>query len=822
MKDMNSKNMNSKNIRCLFRVVFALTVFPLMATIAGCPKPAEPTKKPKPRVKRDMTFPWRLWSRRVDGLIHVVKTTKRRIVAVEYGELPGGRLEPISVVGLEADSGQERWRRPLKPKLLDPSQPWKVQMALKDRVLVIWLSDNSLLGIDLYTGNNFWKEPRPNSMGVKSVGFGFVTAWKEKVFFLKPATGEVMNTFEIPEEVTAPLVISAEGEAVLPCGPKLVGLNLNSGKVTWTHEMNLENGKLPAKEPWISEERIILAHDMVNQIVKTNVARLDGESLKPKWTRKIKGRVRTHNAVWKGADELQFLLQKTGGGERWYRINPSNGEIKGTLPGRDRANCVKGKMRLYCPYSRKGTHGIEALDLETLKSEWTWDTLGDRSKNQHKFINDVLYVADGQNVLGLDESGKTVFKSRIIIPGMNLQANRILGAHKGVLVITVVDWGEIGETGKGEIWGIDMKTSRRRWRIRLPGTLYTTDAVRLLNGLVYYMDHRKIHYVRANTGRVLGSWFHKMDGKPAAPPKLHSLDGLLYAVRGKSLVVFNPKNIRPVWRKELEDGSRIVGHVMDLLIVRSLDKKIHAHEIKKGEELWSKPWPEPADPELLDLSKSAAKGLLLAGKEKSMIVDPKTGEKTQDWGGVRHIMRLEDGDVMAVGVQRRVPEEKNIFVALGIRRKSEATELVELWRFALPRQKSETPEGEDKGGYWWWKATPTHLLFKEKETGCLKAIDMDEGKEAWKSCEPEWQVPPLFYKGYLYSGSGSFRPTESMDIQGLLKTDVNTGKNEALLKIPGPETMPNRFMVNSPAPIKNGVLYLLTHGPRLRAVKVGK
>ena len=812
--------MNSKK-RQLSHSLIAVATAGLILSVAGCPKP-KPKPKPKPRARPVMSFPWRLWSRRVEGQLHVVKATKRRIVAVEYGELPKGGLKPIAVVGLEAGNGQERWRRKLNLKLLHPKKPWSVQVALKNRVLALWLEDDSLLGIDILTGRNFWKKPRPKSLGVKAVGFGFVTAWKKKVYFLKPTTGKVMNSFDLPEAISAPLTISAESEAIMPCGSKVVGLNLNSGKVVWSHDMDLKNGKLPANMPRISEERVVLAHDTVNTIVTTHIMRLEGKSLRPKWNEKLKGRVRTHKALWLDSDEYQFLFAHRGGKQLWHRLNPADGKPKGTLPGRPRIHCVPGKDLLYCPFKRKGVNGIEAMDPKTMKVSWAWETVGDRSKNEHKYINGVFYVADGKKVLGLDVSGKTVFKARILFPGLNLQANRILGVHKGVLVVTVVDWGEIGKAGKGEIWGIDLKTSRRRWRKRLPGTLYTTDAVKMRKGFVYYMDHRKVHLLRANSGYARDGWFHKMPGKPAAPPHMELKGDLLYAKRGQKLVVFNPKNTRPMWRTDLKPGSRIAGYEMDLLFVRSLDKQIHAHNAKNGKKLWSKPWAEPADPKFLDLTGSVKKGLLLAGRNKSLIVDPKTGEKKGDWSGVRHIRRLKGGDLLILQVNRRVPKAKNEFVVMGIRRKADEVKLVELWRLALPRIKGDTPQAVDKGGFDWWKVTSSHLLYKDKESGCLKVVSMDDGKETWKNCEAEWPAPPLHYKGFLYAGSGGFRPTKGADQQGLLKLDIDTGKVEKLLKIPGPSSTPNRFMVNSPMRIKAGVLYVLTHGPRLRAIKVTK
>lgn len=809
-------NMDSKRNNYTRNLVITSTIT-MILHIAGCPKPGtEP--KPETPVRQAMEFPWLIWNRPVEGRLHLVKTTDRRIVAVEYGELQGGRLEPIAVVGLETETGQERWRRQLRLKLANPNHPWSVRIALRDRVLAIWLEDNSLLGIDLYTGRNFWAKPRPESMGVKAVGFGFVTAWKNKVFFLKPATGEVMNEFDIPANVTAPFVISEEGEAVMVCGEKLVGLDLNSGKVNWMHEMDLGEGRLPPSTPQVSEDRIILSHDTVDTIEKTQVMRLDANSLEPKWETILQGRVRTHNAVWEDSSELQLLLQQRDSDQVWHRLNPADGEVKGTLEGRDRARCVRGKMRVYCPYQREGTKGIEALDIETLESLWTWETIGDSSKNEHKYINGVMYIADMENIIGLDASGQTVFKGRVVFPDLNLQVNRILGAHNGVLVATVVDWGEIGQAGKGEIWGIDMKTSRRRWRRQLPGTLYTIDAVRMKDGFVYYMDHTRIHLLRADTGAAPSNWIHKMEGKPPAPPRLVLEDNLLYAVRGENLTVFNRKNTRPMWETKLPTGGRVVGGVAGLLVVRSIDKNIHAHNAKNGKKLWSLPWPEPANPKLVDLSGSTAGGLLVAGRDGSKILNPESGEKIKDRPGVRHIRRLENGDILTVQVHRSVPAAKNEFIVLGVSRKDGDTKIEEMWRKALPR--SENPE--DKSGHSWWATAGAYLLFNEINSGCLNAVDLYEGKTIWKRCEPHWPVPPLFYRGYLYAGTGGLRPTKSADIQGLLQIDIETGNSNSILKIPGPETAVNRFLINSPAQIKDGVLYVLTHGPRLRAVKVSE
>ncbi len=814
MKEEVMGNMDSKRNNTIRNLAIASS-FAVIFQLTGCPKPGpEPT--PKTPDRQTMEFPWLMWNRPVEGRLHVVKSTERRIIAIEYGELEGGRLEPIAVVGLETETGQERWRRQLRLKLANPDQPWSVQIALRERVLAVWLADQSLLGIDLFTGHNFWEKPRPESMGVKAVGFGFVTAWQDKVFFLKPESGEVMNTFDIPAKVTAPLVISEEGEAVMVCEGKLVGLDLNSGKVNWTHEMDLAGGRLPAKEPRVSEDRVILSHDTVDTIEKTQVMRLDAKTLQPKWETTLQGRVRTHNAIWEDVSELQLLMQMRDLDQVWQRLNPADGEMKGTLEGRDRARCLRGRMRLYCPYRREGANGIEALDIETMESLWTWETIGDSAKNEHKYINGVMYVADMEHIIGLDASGQTVFKGRVAFPDLNLQVNRILGAHNGVLVVTVVDWGDIGQAGKGEIWGIDLKTSRRRWRRELPGTLYTIDAVRMKGGFVYYMDHLRIHLVRADTGASPRNWIHKMEGKPPAPPRLVLEDDLLYAVRGENLAVFNRKTTSPMWGTKLEAGSRVVGALSGLLIVRSIDKKIHAYSAENSKKLWSLPWGEPADPQFLDLSGSADGGLLIAGREGSKIVSIESGKKIKDHPGVRHIRRLENGDILSVQVRRSVPTAEKEFVVLEISRTAGEVKLKEMWRKPLPRAK----DSREKSGYSWWTTAGAYLLFNEKSSGCLKAVDLYEGKTTWKNCEPDWPVPPLFYRGYLYAGTGGLRPTKPADIQGLLQIDIETGKSDSILRIPGPETAVNRFLVNSPAPIKDGVLYILTHGPRLRGVKV--
>jgi outer membrane protein assembly factor BamB len=260
------------------------------------------------------------------------------------------------------------------------------------------------------------------------------------------------------------------------------------------------------------------------------------------------------------------------------------------------------------------------------------------------------------------------------------------------------------------------------------------------------------------------------------------------------------------------------------LVVRSPDRKLHAYDLTNGKALWEHPWPEPADPKLVDLTESAKKGLLLAGRNESLVVDPKTGKDKGKWSGVVHIRRLGDGDVLAIQVLKRTPKNENVLKMLGIRRKRDSTELVELWSVKLPRKKPDKDEAptEPQGGWDWWKVAGTTVLVKEKETGCLRAVGLDDGKEMWKNCDIQWPAPPLLYRGKLYHATGEFQPAKPEAKQGLLAVDPYNGKPEHVLKVPGPSSEPNRFMLPSFAPMKEGVIYLLTHGPRLRAIKVAE
>ena len=224
----------------------------------------------------------------------------------------------------------------------------------------------------------------------------------------------------------------------------------------------------------------------------------------------------------------------------------------------------------------------------------------------------------------------------------------------------------------------------------------------------------------------------------------------------------------------------------------------------------------------MDLTNSPKGGLLLAGRVKSKFVDPKTGKNKGDWSGVVHIRKMKNGDVLAVQVQKRIPKEANDLKMLGIRRSRDSTKLVELWRHSLPRQKTAPGETGGQQGWSWWKATGTTLLIREAKKGCVRALGLDDGKELWKSCDIAWPGPPLMYKGKLYHATGRFDPAQKTSLQGLLAIDPYSGKAEQVRKIPGPSSAADRFMHTSFAPMRQGTIYLLTHGPRLRAIRVAK
>jgi len=781
-------------------------------TGSGCPAPT-PVKHAAP-AHRNEQFPWRLWSRRVDAPMLVAVTTKRRLVAVQYDRLPTeAKAKPVALVGLAPDTGDVLWTRKLNLKLEDPQVPWSYELAHKGRVLAVWLEGNKILGIDIYTGQDFWDEARPNSIGVEALGFGFVTVWKNKVYFLKPQSGKTMHAFSVPAVLTGPARITPEGALILMAGTNFMEMNLDDGRIEWGHQLNLPDVDLPVGMKTVGD-KIVLSYRTVPLVETTQVTRADSTNLKQRWSMVLPGRVRTHHAVVLRGNQAMVLLSGRNGEERWATIDTQKGTILGWAPGRSLKACIVSPSLLFCPYANKSGNGVAALDAKTLKSQWKWETVDDISNRQHFWYRGVLYLAQQGEVVGLDVSGKAVFRAKVVWPGATLQVSKILGQYKGTLVVTAADWTK--RNGIGELWGIDMKTGARKWRKRLHSPLYAAESAILAQSRVFYFDNKTIHLLRATNGRESDSWPHRLAGRPTDPPKATVEGSMIGALRSGNFAAYRLKDGRPMWVTKMPVGGRVLATKAGVLIVRTPDRVLHAHALKDGKEIWTMAWPELADPVLAAVNKHTQ--LFVGGRQGSVLVDPKTGKKLGPAYAVRHMLSLTGGDLLALQVHRRIPKTAQVIIALGVTHRRNGVKLTELWHKEFVR----AAQADQRTGALWQSATPDLFLYKDAQDACVHALSADDGKPRWKDCRHTAVLPAAPYRETLYMGSGPFNPKLSGAAQGLLAIDPDQGKETQVIKLFGRSSNATRFTIHSPATIHDGVVYILTQGPRLRAIKVAK
>ncbi len=790
-----------------------LTTLGLMVTaflLPACPKPPPP-KTSQPTTTRSEKFPWVLWSRRVDKPMMVVLATRRRLLAVEYDQVPlSPKAKPIGLAGLAPDTGEVLWHRDMTLKLTDPTQPWSVQIARKDRVLAVWQADGSLMGIDLYTGKDFWDKPRKDSLGVSALGFGFVTLWQDKLYFLKPETGKTDKVFSLPAVATWPAQVSEEGQLFVLCGDLLAEMDVNTGKVAWSKKLALADLMPPARLDLI-QDRLAVSYQTLERVDTTSVIRLDSKTLKRKWMAATPGRVRTHDAVVAHDDRGFVLIEDAFGAQHWVPVDLAKGKVGRTTDPRKLSRCTFGNKLMFCPYKNKNGTGIEAIDLATWKKQWTWETISDVSGRQHFFYKGRFFLAGDAKVIGLNQAGTTVFKAKVVWPGTSLQVNRILGLVKGTLIITAVDWSQAG--GIGELWGIDANSGTRKWRKRLTNALSTTDSVALVGKKLFYLDNKGIQVLRANNGRMSDRWPNRLPGKATRPPRIHVTCSYAYAIRGNRVAVYRTSDARPLWTMQLPAATRLLGDAAGTLVARKPDGSIQAWDLKTGKTTWSIPWADPAAP-----IPATVKGnqLLLAGPRGSVILDPATGKKKGDWMAARHVLPLPGGDLLVVSVTRRIPKNGQILKVFGVTRRADGVKLVELWHKGFARTPGKP------SGMTWMQILADQVLYRDAADGCLHALGGDDGSEAWKLCGPMATMPPVRYRASLYLTSGQMDPKKPRAEQGLFSLDPDSGKTKLVFKFPGRSTSPDRFMLAPVGPVTQGVIYLLTDGLRLRAVKVAK
>jgi outer membrane protein assembly factor BamB len=778
----------------------------LVFTLAewGCPAPPKPRPR-RPRQVEPPSYPYRGKTIRVDGRIHVISRSKTRALGVLYQPVKGGLVKPTGLVGLDFHRGTKRWIKPVRLQLQNPEVPWSFEIARNVTYLAVWTEQGTIKAFDIY-GRDAWETEMKGLLGVSKLGVGFVTAKGSQIYFIERKSGKITPVADVGAPITAPLVTLPEGEVIALTGDFLVGVNLDAPKgerVLFRHRLETIEGLEPIK-PQVITDTIIVGSQAVPLVIKTEVSRLDPKTLEPQWKKMIPGRVRSHHSVHADAREVRVINRVPGRPDHLYVLRPKDGQVLSKQPAPKRRNCYYGSKLVYCVTAK----AVTAYERRSLRKAWSREMLDDVTGHKHLAHGGRFFIAEGTKVVGVAPTGRVSFTFEIKAPPFRPRVNRILGVVDGVLVFTVADW--ITGKGTGQIWGVDLKTGKRRWSKKLVKPAYSEKAVALVGDRVLYADTTYVNAVRAASGRLAGRWPHLFRAPATKIPEIHQDRGQAWLERAGRLGLLNTKTGRLRWKRPFPGPSKVVAAGQQSLFVKTPTGEIEALSLKNGKPRWKVSFPPTVTPKIVEVEG----GVIFSHPQHAFVVDPQTGKRTKEWkpGGWQLTM-LGDSPLL-VRVVTFEPKHAGLLEAVRYFREEKKTERSWALKIPLPKKKVEPLSLSVKKPFPWFQAASDLVLYPRQGGRCITALDLMEGKPRWENCDLPWIAPPRAYRGVLYHATGPYREDLPAERQGLLSVSTGAGKVDQIFKIPrqGAE----RLMRPQYGPIVDGEYFALTQGYKLR------
>ena len=755
-----------------------------------------------------MSYFYRGKTIRVEGRVHIFERTKTRGLGVIYQPAAGGLVKPTALVGIDTRRGSTRWTKAVPLKLRNPELPWSFELARNVTYIAAWVQGDKIQAFDIY-GRDAWTCKLTGVLGVTKIGEGFITAKGQKIYFIDRKTGKASPVADLGAPITAPLLALPEGEVIALTGDFLVGVNLDASpgkKVIFRHRLEQPEG-LIATKPQVKGDMLVVGSRAVPLVIKTEVSRLDPNTLKPRWKKLLPGRIRSHNSLSVQGNQIRIINRVPGRADHMYLINGKNGQLTGKIPTGVRQGCQYGSKQLFCVTK----NAVVAYDIKTLNEAWRRETLEDIRGNQHFAHGSTFYIAEGRKVVGVGAEGRVTFSHEIKSPPYRPSVNRVLGVVKNTLIITVVDW--IRMKGTAQVWGINLATGKRRWLVRwnmfTATPAYAEKAVQLHDDRVFFADKIWVRAYNAATGLAIGGIPHRINARITKVPMIKKMGGRVWLERADTLAMLSSK-ARILWRHKLA-GGRVVAVGPTLMFVKDPNGEIRALDLKKNGRIR---WKVKFEPTLRPKIVEVAGGVIFSHHNHALVVDPLTGKTKDTWKPGGWHLTMMGTTPLLVRVLTFQPKLAGLLEAVKFDR--EAKKASRAWVTTVPKPATAvTPLASVAKGLFPWFHVDADLAMYPAEGGrCLVALDLFEGKPRWKTCNLAWPAPPRAYQSRLYMSTGAVLTGRSEEQQGLFSLDESNGKAKRLFKVP--RSGEERFMYAQYGPVFAGEFFVFTQGDRLR------
>lgn len=753
-------------------------------------------------------YPYRGKTVRVEGRVHIFDRTKTRGLGVLYKPVAGGLLKPTAIVGIDTRRGSTRWTKPVALKLRNPELPWSFEIARNVTYLAAWVNGDKIQAFDIY-GRDAWTCKLKGVLGVTKIGEGFITAKGSKIYFLDRKSGKASPVADLGAPITAPLLALPEGEVIALTGDFLVGVNLDGRtgkKVIFRHRLQQPEG-LIATKPQVKGDMLVVGSKAVPIVIKTEVSRLDPNTLKPRWKKLLPGRIRSHNSLFVLGNQVRVINRVPGRPDHMFLLDGKDGQLTGKIRTGVRRGCQYGSSQLYCVTK----NAIIAYDKKTMAEAWRRETLEDIRGNQHFARGSVFYIAEGRKVVGVGAGGRVNFSFEIKSPPYRPSVNRVLGVVKNTLIITVVDW--IRRKGTAQVWGINLATGKRRWAVRwnmfTATPAYAEKAVQLHGDKVIFADKVWVRAYNAATGLAVGGIPHRINAPKTKVPMIKTMGGRVWLERTGTLAMLSSKG-RILWRHKLA-RSRVVAVGPTLMFVKAPNGEIRALDLKKnGRVRWKVKFQATLRPKIVEV----AGGVIFSHHSHALVLDPVTGKKKDTWKPGGWHLTMMGTTPLLVRVLTFQPKQAGLLE--GVKFDREGKKATRAWVTPVPKpaQEAKPLASVVKGMFPWFHVGADLAMYPTEGGRCLVALDLFEGKQRWKKCKLAWPSPPRAYQNKLYMTTGMVVPGQPEAQQGLFAIDESNGTAKRLFKIP--RSGEERFMVGQYGPVFSGEFFVLTQGDRLR------